>query len=37
MRSNLDIGVMTRGQLDTAIEWAAAEGWNPGLADADPF
>ena len=28
---------MTRGELDTAIEWAAAEGWNPGLHDADSF
>ncbi len=34
---NLDIRAMTRGELDTAIEWAAAEGWNPGLADGDPF
>jgi GNAT superfamily N-acetyltransferase len=23
--------------LDLAIEWAAAEGWNPGLFDAGPF
>ena len=28
---------MTRQELDTGIEWAAAEGWNPGLYDADSF
>lgn len=28
---------MTRGEADTAIAWAAAEGWNPGLHDADAF
>ncbi|MEO1509577.1 MAG: GNAT family N-acetyltransferase [Cyanobacteria bacterium J06633_23] len=28
---------MTRGELDVAIAWAAAEGWNPGLHDADCF
>lgn len=28
---------MTRAQLDTAIAWAANEGWNPGLYDADCF
>lgn len=27
----------TRAELDLAVEWAAAEGWNPGLADADLF
>jgi GNAT superfamily N-acetyltransferase len=27
----------TRAELDTAVEWAAAEGWNPGRADADIF
>jgi len=26
-----------RAELDIALEWAAAEGWNPGLADADAF
>ncbi|KKS93416.1 MAG: GCN5-related N-acetyltransferase [Candidatus Collierbacteria bacterium GW2011_GWB1_44_6] len=24
-------------ELETAIEWAATEGWNPGLYDADAF
>jgi hypothetical protein len=28
---------MDRADLDRAIEWAAAEGWNPGLEDADCF
>ncbi|ESA33326.1 n-acetyltransferase gcn5 [Leptolyngbya sp. Heron Island J] len=28
---------MTRGELDIAVDWAAAEGWNPGLYDADCF
>ena len=31
------IRVMARPEIDTAIEWAAREGWNPGLADADAF
>ena len=28
---------MTRQDLDTAVEWAAKEGWNPGLCDAEAF
>ncbi len=31
------IRTMTRQELDIAIDWAAAEGWNPGLYDADCF
>ena len=31
------IRTMTRTEVDTAVEWAAAEGWNPGLSDADSF
>lgn len=27
----------TRQELDIPIEWAAKEGWNPGLHDADAF
>ena len=27
----------TREELDLAVEWAAREGWNPGLDDADLF
>ena len=28
---------MTRAELDGVVEWAAAEGWNPGWHDADAF
>lgn len=28
---------MTRPEVDRAVDWAAAEGWNPGLHDAVPF
>ncbi len=28
---------LTRAEMDVALDWAAAEGWNPGLADADCF
>lgn len=31
------IRTMTRAEVDIAIDWAAAEGWNPGLHDADCF
>lgn len=31
------IRAMTRQELDLAVDWAAAEGWNPGLHDADCF
>lgn len=31
------IRTMTRHELDIAINWAAAEGWNPGLYDAESF
>lgn len=34
---HLRISTMTRQELDIAIDWAAAEGWNPGLHDADCF
>ncbi len=27
----------SRAELDVMIEWAAEEGWNPGLGDAGPF
>jgi GNAT superfamily N-acetyltransferase len=30
----LQIKPMTPEQVDTAVDWAAAEGWNPGLHDA---
>ncbi|MDB5091962.1 MAG: family N-acetyltransferase [Candidatus Eremiobacteraeota bacterium] len=28
---------MTRAEVGLALEWAAREGWNPGLHDAEPF
>jgi len=31
------VRTMRREELDLAVEWAAAEGWNPGLRDADCF
>ncbi len=31
------IRTMTRSEIDLAVEWAAAEGWNPGLYDAECF
>ncbi len=31
------IRTATRKELDIAVEWAAKEGWNPGLHDADTF
>jgi ribosomal protein S18 acetylase RimI-like enzyme len=35
--ANFVIRTMTPGDLDTVIEWAAAEGWNPGQWDRDAF
>lgn len=37
MKNNYLIKTMTRDQLDMAVDWAAQEGWNPGLYDADSF
>jgi len=37
MSGELEIRAMTRDELDVAIGWAAAEGWNPGLHDADAY
>jgi ribosomal protein S18 acetylase RimI-like enzyme len=34
---NYTIRNMTRKEVDIAIEWAAKEGWNPGLYDADCY
>jgi ribosomal protein S18 acetylase RimI-like enzyme len=28
---------LTRAELDVSLDWAQAEGWNPGLGDADCF
>ena len=35
--SRFHIRPMRRSELDLAVEWAAAEGWNPGLRDATCF
>jgi GNAT superfamily N-acetyltransferase len=32
-----DVRVMTRAELDLAVDWAAREGWNPGVDDARAF
>ncbi len=37
MREKVEIREMCRGELAVALEWAAREGWNPGLNDADCF
>ena len=34
---NWTIRRMDREDVQTAIDWAAEEGWNPGLEDADRF
>lgn len=31
------IDIMSRAELDLAVDWAAEEGWNPGLHDAESF
>jgi len=35
--NNYQVRTMLRGELDTALQWAAREGWNPGLHDAHCF
>lgn len=35
--NNYNIKTMTRQDLNLAVEWAAKEGWNPGLHDADSY
>jgi len=35
--TSIAIRPMTRAEIDLGIDWAAAEGWNPGLHDADSF
>lgn len=39
MNTNQDFSIrpMKRAEIDLAIEWAAIEGWNPGLHDAECF
>ena len=35
--NNFEIRKMSKEELDVAVQWAANEGWNPGLHDADSF
>ena len=37
MSEDLVIRNMDRAEIDKLVEWAAAEGWNPGLHDAELF
>ncbi|MBI3907595.1 MAG: GNAT family N-acetyltransferase [Pseudomonas fluorescens] len=37
MSNQLVIRNMTRPELDELVDWAAREGWNPGLHDAELF
>jgi ribosomal protein S18 acetylase RimI-like enzyme len=34
---NFKIRQMNRSELDLALDWAADEGWNPGIGDAECF
>jgi len=34
---NYTVRIATRAEVDIAIEWAAKEGWNPGLHDDDCY
>lgn len=35
--ASYEIRPMTRGHLTLTLDWAAREGWNPGLHDVDPI
>lgn len=35
--STFTVRRMTRAEVNIALDWAAAEGWNPGIHDADCF
>ncbi len=35
--SEIDIRAMSRTEIDMAVDWAAAEGWNPGIEDVPCF
>jgi predicted N-acetyltransferase YhbS len=35
--SDLQIRTASRDEVETMLDWAAAEGWNPGLDDVDAF
>jgi hypothetical protein len=34
---NFTVRSMNRSELDLVIDWAADEGWNPGIYDAESF
>jgi len=36
-KSDFTIRAMTRQEVEIPVDWAAEEGWNPGLYDADCF
>ncbi|ANO32684.1 hypothetical protein BCT86_15520 [Vibrio breoganii] len=35
--NDFQIRTMSRDEIDTAVEWAMLEGWNPGLHDAENY
>jgi hypothetical protein len=35
--TEINVRPMLQRELDTVLDWAAAEGWNPGLFDAEAF
>ncbi|MCO7187804.1 MULTISPECIES: GNAT family N-acetyltransferase [unclassified Pseudoalteromonas] len=37
MSNTYTIRTMTRAEVDLAVDWAAQEGWNPGLEDAQCY
>jgi len=37
MTDHYQIRTLQPGEIDTAVDWAAAEGWNPGIYDAKCF
>lgn len=37
MTQELRTRSMTRPEVDELVGWAAREGWNPGLHEAEPF
>jgi hypothetical protein len=37
MSGEVRIGRLDASLLDTMLDWAAAEGWNPGVGDAEVF
>ena len=37
MDERFRVRILRQGEIDLALDWAAAEGWNPGLTDASCF